>query len=535
MSRVSARLLAGLASLLLGLSGCEMASDNLTPQTCVSDAECGSPSLACVIGVCVDPSTQALDEVYLEVRPPEGSGHRPQQLLDPVSLAGAGRIEVPLRPTVRARGAVVGAGGGPMAAQVVAVPRQSIPGRALVVSASADATTGEFLLPLVEGEQYNVTVWPQDTSRPPFFFATPLLAMGDAAGDLPLDAVQLASAEDLACVSGRVVAGEGAAQLGMEGLEVRLLSGNRRVSSLARTQASTGAFSVCVADGYAGELLALEVRATEANRLNPTVRVEGVVPGADEVEVRLGALGAPVAFGGVVNGPDGQPVPLANIHVRGQVGEGVFSTLITADEQGRYDTELRPARYDFAVVAPVSNPTGGLLLGFSAEVSQGAPAPMLNVRGRQLASGQVTDADGSPVGNAAVRLTRIGPVGGGEEPLLMGLGWTFTTVSDAEGRWQQPVDPGRYRVVVTPDSSARLPQHTLLVDVDEGSGSLDLSLPDLAVFAGVVTGLGGEPLGSSTVTAYAPLVGEGQSAIELGSALAKGDGSFEVLLPDLER
>lgn len=543
------RLLGLVASLSLVLPACLFDGPLSNPAftTCVDDAECMDVDArhVCVIGICVDPDNTALDQVHLEVRPLDDSGYRPQQLLEVQHTSENGRTEILLRPTVNVHGNLVDEVlGTAIPSQVVAVQQDGIPGRALVVTTDVEGVAGAFSLPLVERDSYTLSFWPSDGSRPPLFWRSPgrgasgaYQVTASATGDRSLQAgpVMLPSTDALLAVSGRVVAGVGTAVLGVEGLEVRILDGKRRVSSLGRTD-TQGAFELKVTPEAAESVLVLEVRSTDQNRLNPTVQVPNLLLDGDTVlpDVELGELSSPVPFAGVVNGPDGQPVAQANIFVHGALGAGTFTTLITTDDEGRYDSELRPARYDFVVVAPTSNPTAGLLAGFSAEVGYAAPPPVLNLPERQLVSGHVVDDVGAAVGNATVHMTRISAVGGLAEPLLAGLGWSFSAVTDAEGRWQERVDPGRYRVVILPDASTTRPRHTQLVDVDVEHTSHSFQLKPSSVVAGVVSGVGDEPLGMSTVTAYAPLVGESGAAIELGSAQTKADGSFEILLPVLD-
>lgn len=519
--------------------------DGLSPLaeglSCVDDAECQQvhPDHVCVIGVCVDPDNTALDQVHLEIRPADDSGYRPQQLLDVPVTSESGRTTIELRQTVNVHGTVIDAALGTVVpADVLAVQQDGLLGRALVVSAGTDMGSGAFSLPLVERDTYSLVFQPKDSARPPLLFAQSYAVAASPTGDRALQdgPVELPGPDELLRVVGRVTAGEGTAQLGVEGLEVRVLDGTRRVSSLARTDA-LGAFVVSLPRAAGESALVLEVRPTQQNRLNPTVEVAlGALDGDLELgDVKLGALKAPVPFSGVVHGPDGRPVPNASIYVRGPLGAGRFSLLLTADEEGRYDAELRPARYDFVVVAPPSEPTAGLLASYNAEVGGGAPAPMLNLPGRLLQSGSVVDSQKQPVSNATVHMTRIAAPSGEVEPLLDGLVWTFTTVTDGDGRWQQRVDPGRYRVVIIPDASTTRPRHTQLIDVDPEQTSHAFELPPSSVVAGVVHGVAGEAMGAATVTAYAPVTVEGGAAVELGSAQTAADGSFEILLPDLDR
>lgn len=524
---------------LVLFAGCVL--DAVTPipgAPCVDDSECGDPRFVCVIGVCVDPDNTALDEVHLEVRPADESGYEPQQLLDIPVTSERGRTVIELRPTVNVHGAVVDASlGGGVPADVIAVQYGGIQGRALVVTASTDMSNGAFSLPLVEHDAYALVFQPSDGARPPLFWERLYEVGPSLSGDQALQdgqPVTLPGADELLRITGRVTAGEGTAQLGVEGLEVRVVDGARRVSSVARTDA-LGMFLVSLPYGAAQVPLTLEVRPTQANRLNPTVRVDlGLVEDHQELgDVKLGALQAPVPFAGIVRGPGGDPVPNASLYVHAELGNGRFAALLTTDEEGRYDAELRPARYDFVVVAPPSDPTAGLLASYSAEVGGEAPAPVLNLPERLVLSGSVVDDEQAPVANATVQMTRVAGVSGVVEPLLEGLAWTFHAVTDDEGKWQQRVDPGRYRVVIVPDASTTRPRLTDLIDVDEEQDAHRFTLPPSSVVAGVVRGVANEAMGMATVTAYTSFSGESGAAIELGSAQTAIDGSFEILLPDL--
>src|SRR5690606_11263968 len=148
-------------------AGCDLDAIGTVPGgPCVDDSEClaQSPDLVCVIGVCVDPDNTALDQVHLEVRPAANSGYEAQQLLSVPVTSATGRTMIELRPTVQVHGSVVDAAvGGGVPADVVAVQVGGIQGRALVVTASTDMSTGAFSLPLVEHDAYTLVFQPSDT------------------------------------------------------------------------------------------------------------------------------------------------------------------------------------------------------------------------------------------------------------------------------------------------------------------------------------------------------------------------------------
>lgn len=527
-------LLPALAAAALG--ACMPGSVGQIGQTCVDDAECPFGSV-CVLGICVDPKAQSLDEVDLEVHPTESSGFRSQQIfgvrVGPKLEAGEERATIRLSPTVNARGNVVDAEGNPVRARVVAIPQSGIPGRALVVSADAQGPNGEFNLPLVAESEYRFAVYPSEQhARPPHYFMG-AIRVRPSSPEVAIGTVELPEPASLVRISGRVVTRDGAAALGVAGLEVRVLDGTRLVSTVTQTNGD-GAFSVVLAPGE-GAGATLEIRPTESSRLNPARRIEGLdLENPNLGEIDLGPLPAPVPFSGVVTGPDGDPVPQAKIYAKGAFGDGEIAVQLVADEQGRYDGELRPGRYHFAVVPP-PEARARLLEGLVADVAAGTQ-PALSLReGRMRVAGEVVDAAGERVPTATVRFSRIGASGGGAVPPLEGVVWTFTSVTDDDGRFSARLDPGRYRVTVLPDEASNLPRHTEVLDVDGARDDLRFRLYPAAYIAARLLGPSGSPVKMALVTAFAPFVGEQGEALELGSTLSSEEGELGIVLPDLDR
>ncbi|MFZ9889223.1 MAG: hypothetical protein ACO3JL_17145, partial [Myxococcota bacterium] len=124
---------------------------------------------------------------------------------------------------------------------------------------------------------------------------------------------------------------------------------------------------------------------------------------------------------------------------------------------------------------------------------------------------------------------------GNDDPALAGLNWTFVSVTDIDGSFAQYIDPGRYRVTIEPDSSTTRPRLSALFEVGEDALVHRFVLPPSRVVAGRILGEDGQPVAAAVVAAYAPFVGEDGVSLELGTAQCKVDGSFEMLLPDLQR
>lgn len=522
---------------LLFVWGCEaLFVDVIDGGDCLSDLECAARGAGqvCVIGVCVNADNAALDQVHLEVRPSDDSDLAPQQLLEVAAGSGDPRAEIVLRSTSLARGRVFdGESGAGLPAQVVAVQQRGIPGRALVVTTNSDGPEGRFSLPLVAEETYSLSFWPTDTRRAPAFYAE-FVAGGAASGSYDDNSVALPEAGSLLLLEGWVVAGEGSATLGVEGVELRLLDGSRRVSSLARTDGE-GQWQLWVPADVSSRSLTLEARPTAENRLMPTVS-QALVPAeaSTPLVLDLGPLGAPVPFTGVVADVAGVPVVDAKLFVTGSLGGGTFSATVSTDAAGRFDEELRPGRYELVVVGPTAG-SAGLLAGYTVDLDAETPLVALNLPLRSLMSGTVLDAAGAPVANATMSLRRVGELGGEENPALEGLGWTFAAVTDIDGSFAQYVDPGRYRVTIEPDSSTTRPRLSALLEVGEDSLVHRFTLPPSRVVAGRIVRQDGQPVAGAAVSAYAPFVGEDGVSLELGATQCKADGTFELLLPELQR
>ncbi|MFZ9890079.1 MAG: hypothetical protein ACO3JL_21485, partial [Myxococcota bacterium] len=244
---------------LLFLGACEsLFVDVIDGGACLSDEDCAARGAeqVCVIGVCVDADNGALDQVHLEVRPSDDSDLAPQQLLEVDTGTDATRAEIVLRSTVLARGRVsddeTGTG---LSSQVLAVQQGGIPGRALVVTTTSDGPEGRFSLPLVQDGTYSMSFWPTDSRRVPVFFPDFVASTG-AGSFFDNEPVTLLGADSLVLLEGRVIAGPGSAALGVEGVELRILDGTRRVSSLARTD-SEGAWQLWVPEALAARPLTL--------------------------------------------------------------------------------------------------------------------------------------------------------------------------------------------------------------------------------------------------------------------------------------
>lgn len=526
--------------LLLGVA-CEPEALAPARTTCVSDAECGTAA-ACLLGICVDPRSQRLDEVDLEIRPSEDGGFRPQQRMS-VHVGPQSedeRVSVELRETVTARGNVVDGTQTSVGARVVAVPESGIPGRALVSTASSSGPMGGFALPLVAidpddvGGAYQVAIFPEDNrSRPPHYLMDEIRPYDVEMDFAALSSIQLPEPTSLIAIQGQVLAGDAQEQIPIADMEVRAFEGTRRISSVGLTDAE-GNFVLYLPPDH-DEFLELELRPTESNRLNPVTRLDAWLP-EDGSRIILAPLEEPVTLSGVVRSPSGEPVGGARIyacqefHSRDRMSN--FRALITTNEDGSYETELRPGVYDFAILPPPGENEAGLLVGFSAEVGD-TNDPQFLLPERLDLQGEATTADGAPLVGAEIRLTRIGAQNDESERALDEIVWTFQTFTGMDGDFALRVDPGRYRLLILPDPGAGLPRETRVIDVTASVYDARYQLLPKAFVLGQVS-VRGEAVPGAQITAFSSILDESGEPIELGSTLVSQDGKFEIVVPDLQ-
>lgn len=515
-------------ALLAVVVGC---SDDLSGQAppCEIDTDCGA-DLVCALGTCSDPDDPRLGSVDLTIVPPDSTGLAEQQAFA-VRPSGVGRVEVQLAPSVLATGRVVDHAGEPVAARVVASADTSIPGRAPSLSATTDPVTGAYSLVLVDGASYRLRVYAGDAAQPPVYVDEVVEALADSRGEQTLDDVALPDPASLVVVTGVVRAGSGVESLGIPDLEVAVLWGDLRVSSAARTDA-TGAYAIALLPGYE-EGSTLVVQPTPENSRFPTVRLEDFVPDETLVaDVDMGDVRTPVPFVGRVLDRNEAPVAGAAIHLRGRVGAGWLATVVEADADGTFNTDLPPGDYEASVVPP-AGVAAGAALGLPIVVAAGNPTATLRLPPRLPAQGTVVDASGTAVADALVALVRVDCADALPEASLSGATWTFEATTGADGAFDAVVDPGCYRLSVAPATGSGQPRHARVVEISEDDLTLDVTLDPGALLAGLVVGPDGAPVPGAFVQAFSRVLPESGVAFALGDGLTSFDGSFAIVVPDL--
>lgn len=292
-----------------------------------------------------------------------------------------------------------------------------------------------------------------------------------------------------AALSGRVVAKEGGAPIAGAWILVRqcCILGSPYNPVRATTDAD-GRFSIphayerrwavgVEAPGFAPFAVWMDAGSAPMTfALERSLSVEGVVRLAD---------GRP-AVGAVVRAVREDCSPL-NPSGREDRSEG------TVDSAGRFRvTELPPGRFTL-VAGPRSTSNEFVLPTRVSDVAAGSSDLRMVVALGASISGRVVDPKGTPIVDAQVRATRVGPA-------VPDDAW-HSTKSGPDGRFElRGLAPGEYGISVSRYWEGR-PGHveTQMPPVSAGRTGLEVVLAESATVAGVLVDAAGEPLGERWV------------------------------------
>lgn len=184
-------------------------------------------------------------------------------------------------------------------------------------------------------------------------------------------------------------------------------------------------------------------------------------------------------------------VALAKVSFSGIAGGGAASASSVTDDSGIVSVTLLEGVYELTILPPTTSPfaTRRVTLDLTASTHQ-AFRQYLDPR-VPITGTVVRQSDGTPVAGATVSLmtdrsdTLAATYGGAHDA-------TFTAATDADGRFQVRVDPGRYALVADPPSGVPLAR--------TASPSLDLSvarelhvpLPDARLVRGRIRSASGD-------------------------------------------
>lgn len=458
----------------------QVPAGNDRAAACTTDADCAVGS-GCHRGqgVCL-PFPESMPTFSVALDPPAGEALLADQFTG-VPLGPDGILDLALADPVVLTGTVFhatdaqswfdGSAGLPGEAdrseqvpgRLVATAEGRIPGTQYRSEAATtfDAPSGEwrYSLSLLPGIPYDATFIPGRTDGgdplPPHRFPIQVTASGT------LD-VMLPPVETYLRVDGIVLAGDALSPVA--GAVVSCRVGDRSIGTSDIT-AADGRFSVVLPPdagtvvlqarpgtgsiafpvreiAWAGGLEELRAEYSDS----PLVVIHAdPIPATRAVQVQILAL----------NGDADVAVADAKVVLEGVAGGGSASAASVTDEAGIVSLTLLEGTYQMTIVPPTGSPfaTGRATLDLTASNHQ-AFSHYLERR-VAITGSVVTRSDGTPVAGATVSLltdrsdTLPATYGGANDA-------TFTATTDADGRFQVLVDPGRYALIVDPPSGTAL-------------------------------------------------------------------------------
>jgi hypothetical protein len=356
--------------------------------------------------------------------------------------------------------------------------------------------------------------------------------------------IPLPGAEDTLTLEGMV---ETASSAGSEPIpyDARVFVRDRLVSNVARTDAA-GKLLLRVQRSVAQEAaeMRLELGPTDRAQALATVAAR-IGPGQTNLpSLRIPPFPAPVGFVIPVAAKDdgarvtGATVRFTTIIESGAGGETKFVRVAQTGADGNATIPLIPGStgqtrdYVVTVVPPASSELGALCLasyaiGSAVTDALRVGASILLPRRVEL-RGRLIRSNGLPATMVQVRATREGnlfkPECGGDLASP-----PAEAVTDDDGRYRLPLDPGDYRLEYLPARGAPLPMMVEdRVSVNERSDR-EVALPDPVLVEGRVVGPAGEGMADSEVRAFGRDTAGG---IQLqGVASSGADGTFRLVLP----
>jgi len=555
---------------ILLTAGCSMSSSSgagVPPDTTGGGASHGTGSGGSIgsgtggaVGGCnTDACPLATPAVWdVEIDPPSSSSYALKQVLArDVSVDAGFRVAPPSSLSVAFAAAPHG-GTLPTKANVALTVPPLIPGRpdlSYQVPAAIDSTSATATLALTSdalGTAGTISLVPlptADQQMPPYSFATTLAAT---------NALTLPEGDVL--VSGQVtsaVQGTPNAQFVARAFQNGVLVSNAPLTQ-AKGTATDGSFQLQIPAAAAANPVTLE--------FTPTTTVPWVVsmPFSITAGKNLGTVSLPAyppsnAFNiAVMAGNSGPGVAGVTVRAQTTIGPTAGTSGISAtaqytasgstDAKGNVVLQLLPGsanaplKYLLSAIPPPGSPYAPSCHSVEVLPSGSTSAPPLldtfTISNRPVLIGVIHTATRVPVPNVTVTATGTPDQQAGcpaPDPL------TATTVADANGTFQLPLDPGTYQLDYDPPGGANAPRMTQTgVTVDGDPPAQDVMLPPGALVKGSVIGPDGAGVPSATVRFFerrcdgqAPdCFGPNRTPPWLrGKALTDATGQFRMIVP----
>ena len=198
---------------------------------------------------------------------------------------------------------------------------------------------------------------------------------------------------------------------------------------------------------------------------------------------------------GVVKDKDGKPVAGASVWFK-------FSSGVVTGPDGSFELKLDTAGPGEAGPTEILARHAQLGLAGVAEVPQDDKPIELKLASAPKLLGKVTDAEGKPIPNAELRLTRMSGQFG------FSVGQTPTPKSDAEGRCEiKAIPPGNYWVSATADGFGVKQEKFSVAEGPAEAIEKSFALPEAKLsISGIVVDMDDKPVAGANVSVY----GQGQ-------------------------
>jgi hypothetical protein len=455
----------------------------------------------------VEPGTLRLD-----VSPADDAlGLLPQSfILAPADYVEVDQVTRELSPTVSLSGTltadtlqgwgIAASASGPLAATVSAQRTSLRQGGA----ASTDEN-GQFAFSLPGAQPYSITITPSDATQ------TPLTVFANRNVEQGMQLDELISAG--APLYGRVADSAGA-RAGRVAMHLERDDTGARSATFYSD--SEGWYVARAEPGYAYTLV-VEGSADAPGGPIPTLRLPVTIEGAEgaALDVDVGTR-AGVSLRFHVEEEDGTRVSHPRARATSESLElGTLEVEVEGQDNGELTFTLPPGTWTIEVIPGQDRPDLSPWVMEGVEVQAGEDVDL----GRQVLEpsvrlyGVVYDASEAHQPAAGVSLTALATGYGG---------YTFSTVTDAQGRYALQVPRTELRVEATP-ADPRLGAFTYVhADLQSGGAELDLDLPSGTLLTGTLTAEG-QPVPNAHVLVYDHVNG-----ILLARTLTGADGSYAV-------
>lgn len=314
---------------------------------------------------------------------------------------------------------------------------------------------------------------------------------------------------------------------------------------------TTGEFAMIVSpEARSHRQLTLVASPREPGVAIPTKRFLLDTPLPSIISLEYGDFGEEGALVGTIVDSVGSPVAGAQVLLEGTVGgDGTFrSKTVETDAAGEFRLNTLPSKSDgsfqFTVVPPRGSRAAYTQRSVTVRVAAGvatmSPA-QIALEDRLVTLGTVTKPRGEPAVGVVVHATRQPDPNSTESRALPVE--PAETVTDIDGTFRLPLDPGTWRFEYMPSDVAPLASRLITVQAtldDKGRKVPTLELPEVQLafgrtVSGVVTATmanAGDPVPYSQLRFFrVASVGGKPTSVLLGSTIADGRGHYSVVLP----